>query len=473
VPNRWVSSDYGIVSWWGHGNAQGAYVGYSSCSDGAFMLSSNAPSLDNTHPSHTYQCSCLNGYPEDSGNLQYAILKNGGITTTSATRVSWYYVGERSFATSPSNGGMGFEYVKRLVQDMAAGEALYNMKSSGVSDPGGSPEILMNFYVFCLYGDPSVGITAKAEILMPTVTNGAAESVTSTFARLNGEITDTGGENPTVRIYYGTSDGGEDERTVNGAWDSYVDLGLKGAETFYADISGLAPRTTYFYRCYASNSAGASWADSTAQFNTLTISSPSVNNGAAQSVTSTSARLNGELTDTGGENPTVRIYYGTDANNLVNYANLGTRAVGTFYADISGLAPGKTYFYRCYASNSAGASWAGSTAQFNTLAGISKPTVTNGVGATSIKSSSARLNGAITNTGGANPTVRIYWGLYNGGTNSANWQNVANLGTLGQGTFYKDISNLGSGRTYYYRCYASNSAGANWASSTASFRTTR
>ena len=158
VPNRWAGSDFGIVAWWGHGNSQGAYVGYGSCSDGAIMLSSNAPSLDNAHPSHTYQCSCTNGEPEDSNNLQYAILKNGGITTTGATRVSWYYIGQTSFATSPSNAGMGYEYVKLLVQGKPAGDALYGMKSYGVSGPGGYSEILMNFYDFCLYGDPSVSV---------------------------------------------------------------------------------------------------------------------------------------------------------------------------------------------------------------------------------------------------------------------------------------------------------------------------
>lgn len=163
----WSNGDFGIVAWWGHGNNQGAYVGYGSCADGPIMLSSNTDYLDDDHPSHTYQCSCLNGYPEDSGNLQHAILKNGGISTTSATRVSWYYVGQTSFAASPSNAGMGYEYVKRLVQGKPAGDALYEMKSTGVSGPGGYPEVLMNFYDFCLYGDPSVSLGISIEANNP------------------------------------------------------------------------------------------------------------------------------------------------------------------------------------------------------------------------------------------------------------------------------------------------------------------
>ena len=163
VPNRWAANDFGIVTWWGHGNSEGAYVGYGSCGDGAIMETVNVPSLDNSHPAHTYQCSCLNGEPEDSSNLQYSILKNGGITTNSATRVSWYYPGETSFDGSDSNAGMGYEYVKRLVQEMHAGDALYEMKRSGVAAPWGDA-LLMNFYDFCLYGDPSVGLKNPTSI---------------------------------------------------------------------------------------------------------------------------------------------------------------------------------------------------------------------------------------------------------------------------------------------------------------------
>ena len=155
MPNRWAADDFGIVAWWGHGNYQGAYVGYDSCSDGAFMLSSNAPGLDNAHPSFTYQCSCLNGYPENAGNLQYAILKNGGIATVGATRVSWYSPGQTNFVSSVTNAGMGYEYVKRLVSEKPASDSLQQMKSSMYPYAG---SLLMNYYVFNVYGDPSVSI---------------------------------------------------------------------------------------------------------------------------------------------------------------------------------------------------------------------------------------------------------------------------------------------------------------------------
>jgi len=101
---------------------------------------------------------------------------------------------------------------------------------------------------------------------------------------------------------------------------------------------------------------------------------------------------------------------------------------------------------------------------------ITPPTVTNGVGATLITSNSSRLNGEITSTGGESPTVRIYFGPSDGSTNPGSWANYAE-GRVGLGPFHADISSLAPGTQYYYRCYASNSAGPSWASSTAAFTT--
>ncbi len=106
-----------------------------------------------------------------------------------------------------------------------------------------------------------------------------------------------------------------------------------------------------------------------------------------------------------------------------------------------------------------------------TSALVSVPTVTNGIGVTSITSNSARLNGEIVNTGGEASAVRIYWGLSGGNVCPDSWDHFDDLGILGLGTFYRDISDLTPDTTYCYQCYASNSAGASWASQTESFKT--
>ncbi len=163
VRDRWTAGDYGIMCWWAHGSNTTAGIGYSGCDGGLMFGSYYCSSLDDAHPSFTYHCSCLNGYPEESNNLAYSVLKNGGIGTVSATRVSWYYVGQAygNFDASPSNSGLGYEYVKRMVQELPAGDALYQAKQSIY--PGYYSETTMNWYGFNLYGDPALGLRVELQ----------------------------------------------------------------------------------------------------------------------------------------------------------------------------------------------------------------------------------------------------------------------------------------------------------------------
>jgi hypothetical protein len=161
VRTRWQNNDYGIVTWWGHGSETGAYVGYGSfCSDGAILTNTDTGVLDNSHPAFVYQCSCLNGYPENSNNLGYALLKQGAIATGSASRVSWYAVGSwspnRSYA---DNANIGYYFMQRIANEDPVGKALYDEKSLMGSGWGGSS--WMNLMDFNIYGDPATSIQAS------------------------------------------------------------------------------------------------------------------------------------------------------------------------------------------------------------------------------------------------------------------------------------------------------------------------
>ena len=158
VRDRWAANDYGIVCWWGHGNVDVAAVGYGDyCWDGDLFNSGMTGSLDDNHPSFTFQCSCLNGYPESNNNLQYQLLRHGAIGTVSATRVSFFNTGYGygSFDGGSINAGIGYEYVKRLNLGYKAGLALTYGKMAVVGDIGGRSTRLMNQFDFNLYGDPT------------------------------------------------------------------------------------------------------------------------------------------------------------------------------------------------------------------------------------------------------------------------------------------------------------------------------
>jgi hypothetical protein len=117
-------------------------------------------------------------------------------------------------------------------------------------------------------------IYAKApSVSVPTVTISAATSVTSSTATLNGNVTATGGENPTVTMYWGDNDGGTDATCPGGSWDycgapTSPPTQPQGAVAFSKDVSSLNPVTLYYFSAKATNSAGTDWPDASLSFTT-------------------------------------------------------------------------------------------------------------------------------------------------------------------------------------------------------------
>ncbi len=99
-----------------------------------------------------------------------------------------------------------------------------------------------------------------------------------------------------------------------------------------------------------------------------------------------------------------------------------------------------------------------------------RPQVTNRP-AQYITSSSARLGGALLDTGGEDPDVQIYWGERDGGTEAGRWDYGAELGPQTAGALHLDLTGLDAATEYFYRLCARNSAGDRWADVTAAFST--
>jgi uncharacterized repeat protein (TIGR02543 family) len=102
---------------------------------------------------------------------------------------------------------------------------------------------------------------------------------------------------------------------------------------------------------------------------------------------------------------------------------------------------------------------------------IITPTITNSTGATGIGFSTADAQCNLTDDGYGATTLYVYWGDNDGGMTAGSWDNSVNLGVRSEGVSVTNLTGMNPNVNYFYRCLATNSAGEDWADSTASFTT--
>ncbi|MEN8694025.1 MAG: fibronectin type III domain-containing protein [Akkermansiaceae bacterium] len=208
---------------------------------------------------------------------------------------------------------------------------------------------------------------------------------------------------------------------------------------------------------------------------------PVLNTLVATDVTVETATANGDLVNSGddGDTAEITIYWGTsdgldDALAWDNSISAGAlTAPGAFSASLSGLIENTTYYFRAYAENGAGGEWALASESFTTLPSPDLPEVEN-LTASAVALDTATLNGELLNNGnGADQSdVVIYWGTVDGGTDSGTWANSNPVGSFtAPGTFNVPLTGLLQNTVYFYRAFASNNSGDDWAPSTESFTT--
>ena len=153
---EWSQGAYGAVIWQTHGWDQGA---------AGIITTGDTSSLNNAYPSAVWQGSFAMGQQYTKTNLGFSILKNGGIGTFAASRNGWYWVGQTNFTNTNSVGGLGYQYARRIAERKTLGQALWDTKEAmGFWDK--------NYYVYNLYGDPSIRVMPPEPAFMVTPTHG-------------------------------------------------------------------------------------------------------------------------------------------------------------------------------------------------------------------------------------------------------------------------------------------------------------
>ena len=281
---------------------------------------------------------------------------------------------------------------------------------------------------------------------VPKVTTDAATDVADALATLNGDITNTGGEVPTTR-------GFKYKEGIDGEETTTSESGYFAVGAYSKNLTGLDPTKKYYFKAYATNTEGTGYGE-WKSFG-VNIDIPTVTTSAATSVDNEKAVLNGEITETGGEDPEERGFEYKIGEEVIilTIRETGSFGVGAYSLDFDGLDPNIEYHFRAYAKNSAGTGY-GAWLDLNT--DYTDPMVRTH-NATNELTTQVTGNGEIVSTGGHDCDER---GFEYGLSKVATWTKKETAGGYGVGFFALTIDGLTANTEYWYRAYAKYFLGA-------------
>jgi len=286
-------------------------------------------------------------------------------------------------------------------------------------------------------------VATAATLAAPTAFTGTVSAVGGTTATLNG-IVNPGGLATDWWFEYGTttSYGSKTETTAAGSGSANVSVSKS--------LNGLTPATTYHYRLVAKSADGTT---NGADGLFTTASPPTAVTGTASGVGPTGATVGGTV-NPNGQPTTWYVEYGTSTSygskTAAQDAGSGTTSK-TVSTALSGLSAGKTYHFRLVAQSSAGTT-NGLDATFVTA----EPPVATTSAASSITSTSVRLNGRV-DPNGRSTTYLFEYGM------TTSYGSKTSSSSAGSGTssvaVSKSVNGLRPGTLYHFRIVATSDAG--------------
>jgi uncharacterized protein (TIGR02145 family) len=253
------TQSYGWLFQWGR-NTDGHQVRTSSTTTtlsstnvpghGNFIITNTAPNNDWRSPQNSglwqgvsgINNPCPTGFRLPTQTEWANVFSVGNITNTStaySSSLKLTVTGYRPATGVVTNTG---NYGYYWSSTPSATKALFAIFGGDSSNPAGDFSRGFGHAVRCIYDGTAV---ASSSVSTNAVTN-----ITTTTAQGNGNITATGGENPTRYIEWGTT---------NGSYTHSCTAGTGGTGAYSCNLTNLTPNTTYYVRAYATNSAGTSY----------------------------------------------------------------------------------------------------------------------------------------------------------------------------------------------------------------------